>query len=101
MILDRKEKQPAEVKDYPIDYSAWLAEISGGDTIVSATAVAVCLDDPADTALIVDKVVVSSTSIAVWLSAGTANKRYKVTVSVITVGGRKDESEFIIKLKDR
>lgn len=101
MILDRKEKQPAEVKDYPIDYSEWLGEISGGDTLASAVAVAVCTTDAADTALVVDQVVLSNTALAVWLSAGTANQNYKVTVTVTTTGGRVDESEFIVKLKDR
>ncbi len=101
MILDRKEKQPAEIKDYPIDYSAWLAEISGGDTLISAIATAICLDDATDTALVVDRTVVSSTGLSVWLSAGTVNRKYKVTVKATTVGGRLDESEFIVKLKDR
>lgn len=101
MILDRKEKQPAEVKDYPIDYSAWLAEISGGDTIVSATAIAVCLDDATNATLLVDRVVVSSSAISVWLSGGTTLRKYKITVSVVTSGGRKDESEFTVKIKDR
>lgn len=101
MILDRKEKQPAEIKDYPIDYSTWLAEISGGDTLLSAIATVICLDDTADTALVVDRTVVSNTGLSVWLSAGTANRKYKVTVKATTVGGRVDESEFIVKLKDR
>ena len=101
MILDRKEKQPAEVKDYPIDYSDWLAEISGGDTIVSANAVAVCTSDSTDTALVVDSVSTAATGLAVWLSAGTDGQAYKVTVTVHTVGGRIDQSEFIVKVKDR
>lgn len=101
MILDRKEKQPAEVKDYPIDYSAWLAEISGGDTITAASASVVCLDDATNTALVVDRVALSATAISVWLSSGTADKKYKVTVNVTTAGGRLDQSEFIVKVKDR
>lgn len=101
MILDRKEKQPAEVKDYPIDYSEWLAEIAAGDTIASAVAAAVCTSTPADTALVVNQVVLSNTAVTVWLSAGTANEKYKVTVTVTTTGGRIDQSEFIVKVKDR
>lgn len=101
MILDRKEKQPAEVKDYPIDYTAWLAEVTPADTIASATAAVVCLSDAANTALVINQVLPSSKAVAVWLSAGTVDQRYKVTVTVTTTGGRVDQSEFIVKLKDR
>lgn len=101
MILDRKEKQPAEVKDYPIDYSEWLAEITAGDTIASASAEAVCTTDATDTALVVNSVSTAATGLAVWLSGGTDGQTYKVTVTVNTVGGRIDQSEFIVKLKDR
>lgn len=101
MILDTKEKQPVEVKDYPIDYSDWLAEISGGDTLSSAVSVAVCVSDATNTALIVNKTVLSSNKASVWLSAGTSGQKYKVTVTVQTVGGRTDQSEFYVKVKDR
>lgn len=101
MILDRKEKQPAEVKDYPIDYSEWLDEIAAGDTIASAAAAFACTSTPADVALVIDQVLVSNTAVTVWLSAGTANEIYKVTVTVTTTGGRVDQSEFIVKVKDR
>lgn len=101
MILDRKEKQPAEVKDYPIDYSQWLAEISGGDTLASAIATAVCTTDATNTALVVNQVVVSNTALSVWLSSGTDGQTYKVTVTATTAGGRVDQSEFIVKVRDR
>ena len=101
MILDRKEKQPAEVKDYPIDYSQWLAEIIGGDTLAFAVAAAVCTTDATNTALVVNQVVVSGSALAIWLSGGTDNQNYKVTVTATTTGGRVDQSEFIVKIKDR
>jgi hypothetical protein len=101
MILDRKEKQPAEVKDYPIDYTPWLSEISGGDTIASATATVVCTTDATNTGLVVSQVVVSTTAVSIWLTGGASGQTYKVTVRATTVGGRLDESEFIVKLKDR
>ena len=100
MILDRKEKQPSEIKDYVVDYSAWLSEVSGGDTILSATVAVVCLDVPANTTLLVPNIVVSNVAVAVWLSAGTPDLKYKVTVKATTSGGRLDESEFIMKIKE-
>jgi len=98
VILDRKEKQPAEIKDYPINYAEWLAE--AGDTLADVQATVVCLTDPADTALVVSSLTLAPTAVAVWLSGGTDGQRYKVTVTVTTAGGRRDQSEFIVKIKD-
>lgn len=99
MILDRKEKQPIEIKDYPIDYSAWLAE-SGTDTLVDVSAAVVCLTDPDNTALVVHNVAMAPKAASVWLSGGTDGERYKVEVTVQTADGRRDQSEFIVKVKD-
>lgn len=98
MILDRKEKQPAEIKDYPISYAEWLAE--AGDVLSNVSASVVCLTDPADTALVVQSLTLAPTAVAVWLAGGTDGQRYKVTVTVDTAGGRRDQSEFIVKIKD-
>lgn len=100
MNLGKHDKQPAEVKDYPIDYSEWLGEISGGDTLLDATAAVICITNPANTALLVDRVVVSPAAVSVWLKAGTSGQTYKVTVTVTTAGGRIDESELTLRVKD-
>lgn len=97
MILDRKEKQPVEVKDYPIDYSEWLAP---GDTLINAQATVECLTNALDTALVVSSMSVSPTSAAPWLSGGTNGERYKVSVTVTTQQGRIDQSEFIVKIRE-
>ena len=98
MILDRKEKQPVDIKDYPISYVEWLADTN--DTIVNATANIACLTDPADTALILQQLVVAPTAVSVWLAGGTDGQRYKISVTVTTAGGRRDQSEFIMRVKD-
>lgn len=100
MKLGKKQKQPSELKDYPIDYTDWLAEIVGGDTIDSAITTVACITDATDTALVVNRTVVSANAVSVWLQAGTSGQTYKVTVKVTTVGGRVDESELTIKVKD-
>ena len=97
MILDKKEKQPIEVKDYPIDYTPWLAEVS--DTIVSVTATYACIGS-VDTALVITRFPFTTTAVVVWLSGGTNLKSYKITVTVTTAGGRVDQSEFIVKIKE-
>lgn len=98
MILDRKEKQPVEIKDYPINYAEWLVESS--DTLSNVTANITCITDSDDTSLTVHNLTLAPTAVSVWLAGGTDGHRYKVSVTVDTVGGRKDQSEFIVKVKD-
>lgn len=100
MILGKRDKQPAERKDYPIDFSDWLAEISGGDTISIATAVVACTSTPANTAMTIYQVVVSPSGVSVWLEGGTDGETYKVTVTATTAGARIDESEITVRVKD-
>ena len=98
MILDHKEKQPIEVKDYPINYADWLA--GSGDTLIDVQANIVCLTDSDDTSLTVHNLTLAPTAVSVWLAGGTDGQRYKVSVTVDTVGGRRDQSEFIVRIKD-
>lgn len=97
MILDKYIKQPAEVKDYDIDFSEWLPT---GDTISTYEADVVCIVGTDDDTLTVDSQSASSTTVKTWLSGGTDGCTYKVTVTVTTVGGRVDQSEFKVKVKD-
>ena len=98
MILATYEKQPAEYKDYDIDYTPWLTPaedvISSVTTVVSSTAEATptLTVDLAQTTVYVAKL---------WLSGGTAGVKYKVTVRMETDAGRIDESELIFNVKDR
>ena len=97
MILDRKDKQPIEIKDYPINYAGWLAEV--GDTLSNVAANITCLTGD-DSTLTVHNLTLAPTAVSVWLAGGTSGQRYKVSVTVDTVGGRRDQSEFIVKVKD-
>lgn len=98
MILAKYEKQPAEVKDYNIDYSEWLSPVV--DTVASATAIVTSVTEAAPT-LEIDSIMESSTTVKLWISGGTAGVSYKVTVQMTTTGGRLDESELVFKVKDR
>lgn len=99
-VIGKHEKQPADVKDYSVDYADWLGEISGGDTLLDSSATVVCTTTPANTSLVVNRVDVGPKSLSVWLSGGTANQDYKVTIVTKTTGGRTDETELVIKVKD-
>lgn len=92
MILKKFEKQPADVKDYAIDYTPWLVET---DTIQS---VAVTTDI---STLNIDSVFNTPYRVKVWLSGGLADTVYKVTVTITTEDGRVLQHEFVIKVRDR
>lgn len=101
MILAKYEKQPAEVKDYDIDYAEWLGPV--GDTVATAVAVVTSDAEPVPT-LEVDSVGTSGTTVKLWVSGGTAGVRYKITVLMTTAGAagktRKDESELVFTVKE-
>ena len=97
MILAKYEKQPAEVKDYDIDYSEWLNPVV--DTVASTTAIVTSVTEAVPT-LEIDSIMESTTTVKLWISGGTAGASYKVTVRMTTAGGRLDESELVFKVKD-
>ena len=97
MILETFDKQPADVKDYDVNFSKWLPT---GDTISTYTGSVTCLTDATDTALVINSQAATSQILKTWLSAGTSGKKYKVTVTIVTAGGRTQQDEFIIKVKD-
>ena len=98
MILAKYEKQPAEVKDYDIDYSDWL--IPAADTINGITT-AVTSETQATPTLVVDYTQLTITLAKLWISGGTVGVQYKITVRMTSAGGRIDESELIFSIKDR
>jgi hypothetical protein len=98
MILAKYEKQPAEVKDYDIDYSDWL--IPAEDTIDSITT-AVTSETEVVPTLEVDYTQNTITVAKLWISGGTVGTQYKITVLMTSEGGRIDESELIFRIKDR
>ena len=97
MILAKYEKQPAEVKDYDIDYSEWLGPVA--DTVASTTAIVTSVTETVPT-LEIDSIMETSTTVKLWVSGGTGGVSYKVTVQMTTAGGRLDESELVFKVKD-
>lgn len=98
MRLSTYTKQPAEVKDYDVDYAPWLNPV--GDTLDGVTAVITCLTDSEDTSLVCNEVLHTTTYCKLWIAGGTAGNRYKVTLQASTVEGRIDESELIFVVKD-
>lgn len=82
---------PDSVLDYSVDWTAWLAE---GETITSYTFTA-------DTGLTVVSDSEADGVVTVWLTGGTAGRRYKVECQVTTDQDRTDERSFFLKVVDR
>jgi hypothetical protein len=98
MILAKYEKQPAEVKDYDIDYADWLIPVE--DTIDTITT-SVTSETEAVPTLEVDFTQNTITLAKLWVSGGTVDTQYKITVLLTTTDGRIDESELVFSIKDR
>ena len=91
-MLPTYTKQSVDQLDYDVDFTRWLP---ADDTI---TSVMVVLDVEGD--MEIESSSIASPVVKVWLSGGTHNTTYTVTVTVATLGGRIKETEFRIRVKD-
>ena len=90
-ILETFQKQPADVQDYDIDFTKWLAGFS--DTGMSLVV-------QVDTGITLTSQEFANGVAKVWLSGGSSGTSYKVTARLSTVGGRVKEVEIRIKVKE-
>jgi hypothetical protein len=98
MILATYEKQPAEYKDYDIDYSKWLTPADDVIDSITATVTSAAENSPT---LEVDNIQNTVYIAKLWVAGGTVGVKYKITVLMTSAGGRIDESELIFNIKDR
>lgn len=98
MILATYEKQPAEYKDYDIDYSQWLTPADDTISLVTTTVTSTTEASPTLVVNLIQNTVYFS---KLWVAGGTAGVKYKITVRMTTLDGRIDESELIFNIKDR
>jgi hypothetical protein len=90
-------KQPADQRDYDVEFDKWLPE---DDTITTAVAGEIEADADDESPVVVESVQIDGTTVKVWASGGTTGKTYKVTLTVSTSGGRIKETEFNIRVRD-
>jgi hypothetical protein len=101
-LLDRFNKQPADIKKYQIDYSEWLATGETVDSVVTA----VTLLNPADGDVGEPTMTVGTTQIVggnvfeYYVSLGTDGKRYKITFQASTSDSQTVESEVEFRVND-
>lgn len=98
MILAKYTKQPAEFKDYDVDFAPWLLPM--GDTLDDVQVSIVCETDEGDTSLVCSEVQLTTTRCKLWIAGGTVGQKYKVTLLTTSVGTRVDESELVFTIKD-
>lgn len=91
MTLATFEKQPADLQDYDIDFTPYLADLA--DTATSHTVTA-------DTGITVSPTTLSAGVVKVWVAGGTSGQKYKVTATINTTGGRIHQAEITIKVKE-
>ena len=90
-ILEKFTKQPADVQDYDIDFSEYLAPFA--DTGATHTVVV-------DAGITVLLSTLQTGVVKVWLSGGTTGTSYKVTATLTTTGGRVKQAEILVKVKE-
>lgn len=100
MIIANFEKQTWEEQDYDLDINPYLSEM-GGDAIASAV-----ITLPAGVG---DEVSLGAGSqtlthqggwVKFWVIGGVHGKKYKLTLRIVTAGGRKKEYEVVVKVKE-
>ncbi len=91
-MSDSFTKDPADVLDYLIDFTEWLA--TDGDTI---TAHSITIP----TGLTLDNSIQSSTGITVWLSGGSVGTHYDVDCLITTTVGRQKSKILPILVIDQ
>jgi hypothetical protein len=82
-------KDPGEVKDYAID---WTAHLATSETITTSTWVVA-------TGITKDSDSTTTTVATIWLSGGSEGTEYRVTNHVVTDQGREFERSFTVNVQ--
>lgn len=100
MIVTTFDKQPWEEQDYDLDINPYLSEISG-DTIASAV---IALPDGVGGEVSLgtgsQQLAHQGGLVKFWVIGGIHGKKYKLTLRIVTAGGRKKEYEVMVKVKE-
>jgi len=84
-------QQPLDVLDYGVDLTKWL---NAGDSVTSATATST----PSGLTTFVTQETTSEPK--VWVSGGVNGSVYKITMGIVTLGGRTKEFEFKLAVEE-
>lgn len=98
MALAKFSKQPADVLDFDVSYADWLNDRE--DTISS---ISVTSDDGMTIGNGINGAaspIANAGVVRFWALGGTDGVTYKVTVTVVTTGGRTKQAEVQIKVRE-
>ena len=90
-------KQPGDILDYDVDYSAWLIE---GDAVSASTVLIELLAGQSPGTLAVSGKNNLTSRVKLWLTGGANGDSYKVTVTMTSTEGRVKQDEFTMKVKE-
>ena len=93
-ILAKFEKQPADVQDFDIDFTEWLA--ARGDTAPGPDGLTVQIDS----GLVLLGAVLNAGVAKIWTSGGVNGVTYKISATLTTVGHRVKSAEVKVKVKE-
>jgi hypothetical protein len=91
-VLEKFTKQPADVQDYDIDFSEYLASM--GDDVALSYVVS------ADPGITLVYSMLTGAVVKVFLSGGVTGTSYKVTTTLTTMGGRVKQAEIVVRVKE-
>ena len=94
-ILAKFEKQPADVQDFDIDFSEWLADRNDSAPGPAGFAVEV---EPVGLTILAQTL--TDGVVKVWTSGGTDGATYKITATVTTTWHRVKQAEIKVKVKE-
>lgn len=100
MIVTTFVKQPWEEQDYDIDINPYLSELT--DDAIASTTVTLPDGVSGEVSLGIDEQVVRHQDgfVKFWVIGGVHGKKYKLTLRIVTVGGRKKEYEVMVKVRE-
>ena len=97
MALEIFTKQPGELRDFDVTFGPFLDAHTdtalAGNPIVVGTV-------PSGITLVTAAWVPETRTMKFWVSGGTSGKKYTLTASLLTTGGRRLEADIKIAVKE-
>lgn len=90
MVIANITQQPIEKQDYDVNYKLWLAP---GDAILTATA-------NVNVAGLTIDILPLDSRVKLWIYGGVNGAKYKIELTVTTVGGRVKQDEINVRIRE-
>lgn len=100
-ILGTFQKQPADILDFDIDFTDWLAEADANDALSTVSSVIVSATAGSTFALGASAIFDLNRQVKVWTSLGVDGDLIKIKTTVTTVNGRTKEVDWRMRVRER